>query len=205
MTQKSETSDIEVIKRANCIVAIGASAGGLEALKEFFKALPKDMGIGFVVIQHLSPNYNSRLDEILAGYTELRIRKAKTNMLVEADNIYLITPRTNLFIVQGRLVVEEQDVRIVLRHPIDIFFQSMASDIGRNAIGIILSGAGSDGTLGICAIKKAGGLVLVQEESTALFNFMPRSAIETGLVDHILGPGKMAIELVKYNNSMQLT
>lgn len=205
MTQEIKLSEIEVRKRANYIVAIGASAGGVEALQDFFKAVPRDTGIGFVVILHLSPSYNSQMAEILAWFTELRIRKAAKNMLVEADTIYVITPHTNLFIVQGELIIEDQGLRIDVTHTIDIFFQSMAADIGRNAIGNILSGAGEDGTHGIRAIKEAGGLVMAQEKSTAKFYYMPGSAIETGLVDHILAPGKMAEELVKYIKHLSIT
>jgi two-component system CheB/CheR fusion protein len=198
MTQKIAFSDIVVKKRAKYVVALGASAGGVEALIEFFEAVPRETGIGFVVIQHLSPTYRSHMNEILARYTDIRIQKAEENILVEADTIYLIPPNTNLFIVKGKFTTEDQDRHISLRRPIDIFFQSMAYDVGSNAIGIILSGAGEDGTLGIQAIKKAGGLLIAQKESTAKFYFMPQSAIETGLIDHILAPDKMAEELVKY-------
>jgi two-component system CheB/CheR fusion protein len=198
LIKKIEISAIDVRKRANYIVAIGASAGGVEALIEFFKAVPRETGIGYVVIQHLSPTYKSHMDEILALYTDMRIQKADENILVEADTIYLNTANTNLFIVKGRFITEDRDLRIGIKHPIDLFFQSLACDAGSNAIGIILSGAGEDGTLGIRAIKIAGGLVMAQEESTAQFYFMPRSAIETGLIDHILAPDKMAEELVSY-------
>lgn len=196
--KKKETVASPNGKRASYIAAIGASAGGLEALQEFFKAVPLDSGIGFVVIQHLSPDYKSLMDELLARHTKLNIRKADDNMLVEADTIYLIPPRKNLSIFHGKLLLEDQGVRSGLILPIDIFFRSLAADLGKNAIGIILSGTGSDGTLGTRAIKEAGGMVMAQEEHTAKFDGMPRSSISTGLVDYILPPGKMPEELINY-------
>jgi len=191
-------SAIEPKNRAEYIAGIGASAGGLEALQDFFKAVPLTTGIAFVVIQHLSPDYKSLMDELLARYTKLRILKAKDGMTVEADTIYLIPPRKNLSIFHGKLVLEDQGSRAGLILPIDIFFRSLAMDVGKNAIGIILSGTGSDGTLGTRAIKESGGMVMAQDESTAKFDGMPRSTISTGLVDYILPPDKMAMELVNY-------
>lgn len=196
-TKKKETTE-EKTRRAEYIVGIGASAGGLEALQDFFKAVPLETGLGFVVIQHLSPDYKSLMDELLARHTKLRILKAKDGMLVEPDTIYLIPPRKNLSIFHGKLILEDQGKRMGLILPIDIFFRSLAIDIGKNAIGIILSGTGSDGTLGTRAIKEAGGMVMAQDETTAKFDGMPRSSISTGLVDYILSPGKMADELVNY-------
>ncbi len=196
-TRKKDTTE-EQLRRAEYIVGIGASAGGLEALQEFFKAMPLDTGLAFVVIQHLSPDYKSLMDELLARHTKLRILKAKDGMLVEPDTIYLIPPRKNLSIFHGKLILEDQGKRMGLILPIDIFFRSLAVDIGKNSIGIILSGTGSDGTLGTRAIKEAGGMVMAQDETTAKFDGMPRSSISTGLVDYILAPGKMADELVNY-------
>ena len=185
-------------RRAEYIVGVGASAGGLEALQEFFKAVPLVTGIGFVVIQHLSPDYKSLMDELLARYTKLRILKASDGMLVEADTVYLIPPRNNLSIFHGKLVLEDQGTRSGIILPIDIFFRSLARDIEKNAIGIILSGTGSDGTLGTRAIKEAGGMVMAQDERTAKFDGMPRSSISTGLVDYILPPHEMPEALLNY-------
>jgi two-component system CheB/CheR fusion protein len=185
-------------KGAEYIVGIGASAGGLEALQEFFKAVPMNSGIGFVVIQHLSPDYKSLMDELLARYTKLRIEKAGDGMLVEPDTIYLIPPRNNLSVFHGKLLLEDQGKRSGIILPIDIFFRSLAKDMGKKAIGIILSGTGSDGTLGTRAIKEAGGMVMVQDERTAKFDGMPRSSISTGLVDFILPPSDMPEALHNY-------
>lgn len=176
---------------AEYIAGIGASAGGLEALQEFFKAVPLKTGIGFVVIQHLSPDYKSLMDELLARYTRLPIKKAEDGMLVEPDTVYLIPARKNLSIFHGKLMLEDQGVRNGIILPIDIFFRSLAKDLEKRAIGIILSGTGSDGTLGTRAIKEAGGMVMAQDERTAKFDGMPRSSISTGLVDYILPPSEM--------------
>lgn len=184
--------------KAEYIVGIGASAGGLEALQEFFKAVPLDSGIGFVVIQHLSPDYKSLMDELLARHTKLIIKKAADGMLVEANTIYLIPPRKNLSIFHGKLLLEDQGNRSGLILPIDIFFRSLAQDLGKKSIAIVLSGTGSDGTLGTRAIKEAGGMVMAQDEHTAKFDGMPKSTISTGLVDYILPPGKMPEELINY-------
>ncbi len=180
------------------IVGIGASAGGLEALQEFFKAVPQNTGIGFVVIQHLSPDYKSLMDELLARYTKLRILKAEDGMLVEADTIYLIPPRKNLSVFHGKLMLEDQGKRTGIILPIDIFFRSLAKDMEKKAIGIILSGTGSDGTLGTRAIKEAGGMVMAQDVETAKFDGMPRSSISTGMVDYILSPSEMPEALHNY-------
>lgn len=183
---------------ADYIVGIGASAGGLEALQEFFKAVPEETGIGYVVVQHLSPDYKSLMDELLARHTRLRIKKVEDGMPVEADTIYLIPPRKNMSVFHGKLVLEDQGVRSGLILPIDIFFRSLATDREKKAIGVILSGTGSDGTLGIRAIKESGGMIMVQEESTAKFDGMPRSSISTGLVDYILPPADMPEAIVNY-------
>jgi two-component system, chemotaxis family, CheB/CheR fusion protein len=194
---KKKTNTITV-KGAEYIVGIGASAGGLEALQEFFKAAPNNTGLGFVVIQHLSPDYKSLMDELLARYTKLKIRKAEDGMLVEPNTIYLIPPRNNLTIFHGKLMLEDQGKRSGIILPIDIFFRSLAKDFGNKAIGVILSGTGSDGTLGTRAIKEAGGMVMVQDERTAKFDGMPRSSISTGLVDYVLPPRDMPEALLNY-------
>ncbi len=180
------------------VVGVGASAGGLEALQDFFKAVPLDTGLAFVVIQHLSPDYKSLMDELLARHTKMRIRVAEDAMAVEPNTIYLIPPRRDLSLFRDRLVLQEQSLKKGIHLPVDIFFSSLAAEKGKNAIGIILSGTGSDGTLGTRAIKEAGGMVMVQDERSAKFDGMPRSAISTGLVDFVLDPSQMPEALVTY-------
>lgn len=180
------------------VCGIGASAGGLEALQEFFKSVGLKSGISYVVVQHLSPDYKSLMDELLARYTRLPIRKIENGMQLEPDTIYLIPPKQNLTVFHGKLLLEENHLNRTVNLPIDIFFRSLATDFGNRSIGVILSGTGSDGTLGIKAIKEAGGMVMVQDEKTARFDGMPKSSIATGLVDMILPPANMPEALMNY-------
>jgi two-component system, chemotaxis family, CheB/CheR fusion protein len=179
------------------VLGIGASAGGLEALQIFFKNLPPDTNAAYVVVQHLSPDYKSMMDELLARYTNMPIQVIKDGIKVEANTIYLIPPRQNLEIFNDHLFLTNLPGK-GLNLPIDIFFRSLAEEKGKDAIGIILSGTGSDGTMGTRAIKELDGMVMVQDEKTAKFNGMPTSAISTGLVDYILPPEEMGRELKDY-------
>lgn len=180
------------------VVGIGASAGGLEALQEFFKNVPLESGLAYVVVQHLSPDYKSLMNELLARFTNVPIQIIEDGMLLESNNIYLIPPKKNLTVFHGKLLLEDQKPSKGINLPIDIFFRSLAADFGKKAIGIILSGTGSDGTLGIKAVKEAGGMVVVQDEKTAKFDGMPKSSIATGVVDFILPPSKMPEAIVNY-------
>ena len=180
------------------VVGIGASAGGLEALQEFFKNLPIRPGAAFVIVQHLSPDYKSLMDELLARYTSMKIHKVTDGIEIQLNHIYLIPPRMNMTVFHGKLFLTEHEATRTLNLPIDIFFRSLAKDQEKNAIAIILSGTGSDGTLGIRAIKEYGGMTMVQDDKTAKFDGMPKSSISTGLVDFILSPNKLAEELVEY-------
>lgn len=179
-------------------VGIGASAGGLEALREFFNNMPDESGMAFVVVQHLSPDYKSLMDELLSRHTKMRIHVAEDQMPVQPNRIYLIPPKKEMTIFHDRLYLSEQNPSNGLNLPINVFFRSLAEDKGKNAIGIILSGTGSDGTLGIRAIKEAHGMVMVQDDRSAKFDGMPRSSIATGLVDYVLHVDKMPEELIKY-------
>lgn len=179
-------------------VGIGASAGGLEALQAFFRTMPKDTGMTFIVIQHLSPDYKSMMDELLARCTDMSISIATEGMVVKSDHIYLIPPRYNLMIFHGNLYLEKHNVQKSNHLPIDVFFRSLAVDQGKKAVAVVMSGTGSDGTLGIRSIKEAGGMIMVQDEGSAKFDGMPKSSISTGLVDYILPPEKMAEELLNY-------
>ena len=176
------------------IVGIGASAGGLEALQKLLSALPSNTGFPFIVIQHLSPDYKSLLGEILGKYTDMPVIQAEDNMTVLPNRVHIIQPGKNMRIESGRLKLVDQ-IPKELNLPIDIFFRSLAEDAGTNAIAIVLSGTGSDGTNGIKSIKENEGMVLVQDLETAKFDGMPRSAMRTGLVDAQLSPEEIAIEL----------
>ncbi|MCA9474065.1 MAG: hypothetical protein KC594_18525, partial [Nitrospira sp.] len=178
------------------IVGIGASAGGLDAIEQLFQNMPVRTGIGYVVIQHLSPVFPSMMVEILSRHTMIPINRAEDGMPVEPDTIYLIPPKKNMIIASGRLHLTEQDPTEPLHLPIDIFFRSLAQDLHNRAIGIILSGTGADGSRGILEIHKAGGYVIVQDETTAKFDGMPRAAIATGTAHCVSDPSGMPTNIL---------
>lgn len=179
-------------------VAIGASAGGLEAIEHFFSHMPSDSNMSFIVIQHLSPDYKSLMVELLSKHTQMHVCRAEDGMLVEKNTVYLIPPKNNLTIFHGRLILSERNDRQSVNLPIDIFFSSLAKDQGEKAVAIVLSGTGSDGTRGVKSIKEANGIVIVQDEETAQFDAMPKNAISTGSVDLILPPEIMPDELMSF-------
>lgn len=181
------------------IVGIGASAGGLEALQSFFASTPVDTGLAFVVVQHLSPDYKSLMVELLSKYTDMAVLRVEDDgMAIEPNTVYLIPPKKNMIVVNGKLYLSEQPERHALNLPIDVFLRSLAEDQKDHAIAVILSGTGSDGTRGVRAIKEEGGTVFVQDEASAKFNGMPKSAINTGLADYILAPEEMPAALVNF-------
>ena len=180
------------------IVGIGASAGGLEALQDFFTNMVAEPDAAFVIIQHLSPDYKSFMNELLSRFTSIKIEVVTDGMTLKANHIYLIPPKMNMTIFHGVLYLNELSATRTLNLPIDIFFRSLAKDQEKNAVGIILSGAGSDGTLGIKAIKEFGGMTMAQEEKSAKFDSMPHSSISTGMVDIIMPPNQLAEELINY-------
>jgi two-component system CheB/CheR fusion protein len=177
-------------------VGIGASAGGLEALEAFFSQMNPDSGMAFIVIQHLSPDYKSMMVELLSKRTAMSVQRAEEGMRVEANSVYLIPPKKNLSIFHGKLLLSESDHNRGINLPIDVFMRSLADDQVEKAIGIILSGTGSDGVRGIRAIKEGGGIVFVQNEESARFDGMPRSALSTGLADFVLPPDEMPERLL---------
>lgn len=179
-------------------VGIGASAGGLEAIEAFFLQAPVDAGFTYIVVQHLSPDYKSLMVELLSKRTRMPVYRAGDGMRAAPDTVYIIPPKKNLTIFHGTLLLGEQDHSRGINLPIDIFLRSLAEDMGERAVGVILSGTGSDGMRGVRAIKEHGGMVMVQEESTAKFDGMPRAAISTGLADFILPPEEMPAQLISY-------
>ncbi|MGB0562489.1 MAG: chemotaxis protein CheB, partial [Spirulinaceae cyanobacterium] len=176
------------------LVGVGASAGGLRALEEFFDHMPADSGAAFVVVQHLSPDFKSLMKELLERRTRMTVKRVEDGMKIEPNIVYLITPRNNLIIDAGTLKLIEQNEfpRQQPNFPIDIFLNSLAQDQGDRAIGIVLSGTGSDGTRGLQSISEAGGLTFAQSPATAEFDGMPQSAIATGIVDQVLPPQEIA-------------
>ncbi|HEY1231792.1 MAG TPA: chemotaxis protein CheB [Candidatus Binatia bacterium] len=180
------------------VVGIGASAGGLESLKEFFGAIDSNSGLAFVVIQHLAPSRESWMADILAKYTEMMVREATNNMPVESNCVYTIPPNKFLRIEQGRLFLCESERSDGMRMPIDYFFRSLADDQRERAVCVLLSGSGSDGTLGLREVRAAGGLTIVQKPETAQFDMMLRNAIATGMVDFVLPLREIAEVIHRY-------
>lgn len=179
------------------VVAIGASAGGLDALERFFQCLPSDSGAAYVVIQHLSPDHKSMMANLLARHTDMPVVTVTHDMKIEANRVHLIPPASMMTAHGDVLRLSPKNPR-GLALPIDLFFTSVAKEFGNRSIGVILSGTGSDGTRGAVAINDAGGLLLAQDPESAKFDGMPRSVIATGLVDAILPPDKLGPRLIEY-------
>ncbi len=178
------------------IVAIGASAGGLEAFTELLKALPAKSGMGFVLIQHLEPTHESVLTQLLSRATPMPVVQASEGMAVKPDRVYIIPPNKGMTIRNGTLRLSER-VKGGPHHPIDEFCFALAEDRKRAAMGILLSGSGSDGTLGLKAIKAAGGITFAQEPKSAQWPIMPESAISAGAADFVMLPRHIAEELAR--------
>ena len=173
------------------IVGIGASAGGLEAFEQFFRSIPLDSGMAFVLVSHLDPSHASILTEILQRTTAMPVLEVQDQMAVAPNSVYVIPPNRDMAIFHGVLQLSVPEQPRGQRMPIDAFLRSLADDQGENAIGVILSGTGTDGTLGLRAIIGAGGVSLVQEPATAKYDGMPASAIQAGYATHILPVEKM--------------
>ena len=176
------------------IVGLGASAGGLEACTELIKNLPADTGMAFVLVQHLAPEHESLLPELLANSTTMPVLQVRNGMKVEPNQFYVIPPNATMAINHGVLKLLPRQSKPGPQRCIDMFFESLAQDRGHEAIGVILSGTASDGTLGLEAIKGEGGVTFAQDDS-ARFNSMPRSAVAAGCVDFVMPPGEIAREL----------
>ncbi|MGZ5001175.1 MAG: chemotaxis protein CheB [Methylomonas sp.] len=181
----------------NYVVAIGASAGGLDALERFFDEMQVNSGAAFVVIQHLSPDHKSMMDNLLSRHTSMPVVVAENGMNLEENRVYLIPPGKNMTVAgkQLRLIPKNPHVFSL---PIDLFFTSLSKEFGNLSIGVILSGTGSDGTRGAVAINDAGGFLLAQDPETAKFDGMPRSVIATGLVDEIMSPEMLAGRILSH-------
>jgi two-component system CheB/CheR fusion protein len=179
------------------IAGIGASAGGLEACEEFLRHLSNDTGMAFVLVQHLDPRHKSLLTELLSQVTAMPIHEVTDGMRVEPDHVYIIPPNAELDVRQGALHLMSRSVHGGTPLPIDHFFQSLAQDHGSMAIGIVLSGGASDGTIGLKAIKAEGGITFAQDEQSARYSSMPHSAISAGCADFIMSPKDIARELMR--------
>jgi two-component system CheB/CheR fusion protein len=182
------------------VVGIGASAGGLAAFEAFFSGMPVDAdpGMAFVLVQHLAPDHKSILTELIRRYTRMQAFEVEDGMVVQPNCAYIIPPNRDMAFLNGALQLLEPSAPRGQRLPIDFFFRSLAQDQRERAIGIVLSGTGSDGALGVRAIKGEGGMVIAQTPESTEFDGMPRSAIATGLVDYELAPAAMGAQLIAY-------
>ena len=185
------------VKLAEKIVGIGASAGGLEAFTELLRKLSLNLNVGYILVQHLDPSHRSLLSELLARTTQLQVREITDRTRVEANQIYVIPPNSDLTIAGGVLRLSPREKTAGPARSIDRFLTSLAIDQKNKAIAVILSGAGSDGAQGLRAVKAAGGITFAQDDRTAKYDSMPRAAVATGCVDFVLSPDQIAEELVR--------
>ena len=183
------------------IVGVGASAGGLEAFTQLLKALPSDTGMAFVLVQHLAPTHASALAEILSRATKMSVTEVHDESTVEPNHVYVIPPDRSMVIALGALQLLPREGQ-GLHRPVDQFFRSLAEDRRHQAIGVVLSGTASDGTLGLEAIKAEGGITFAQD-ATAQHEGMPHSAIASGCVDFVLPPDEIAREIVRIGKSVE--
>ena len=184
------------------VVGIGASAGGLEALTQFLEHTPVDSGAAFVVVQHLDPTHKGMLPDLLQRATTMKVLQVTDRVRVRPNRVYVIPPNRDLSLLHGTLHLLAPVAPRGLRLPIDLFFRSLAEDLRERSIGVVLSGMGSDGTLGLKAIKEQAGLALVQEPATAKFDAMPRSAIEAGLADIVAPADQLPVKLAAYRKHL---
>src|SRR6202021_1070753 len=181
-----------------CVVAIGASAGGFDALIEFLHIVPANSGLSFIILQHLSPSPRSLSAELFSRHTAMSVRAAEDGVLLEPNCVYTTPADRDIRVQGGHIRLAKPTEARGHRLPVDQLFRSLGEDRRERAIGIILSGTGSDGALGLRDIVANGGIVLVQAPETAQFDGMPRSAIATGLVAHVLAIRKMPRVLISY-------
>lgn len=199
--QNLEPESVENPSGPSYVVGVGASAGGLQSLEEFFENVSSQTKMAFVVVQHLSPNFKTMMDELLARKTDLAIELVDSDRPVKPGVVYLLAPRKQMIIANGMLHVTEKDTTEGFNLPIDHFFRSLGQDQRERSIGVILSGTGSDGSRGIEHIHREGGLILAQSEETTAFDGMTRSACNTGLVDVVCAAQKMPPLLERYATS----
>ena len=187
------------------VVGIGSSAGGLEALDLFLRNVPADNGIAFVIVQHLEPKHKSSMVELLQRATPMKVLQAKNNTIVQPACVYVIPPNREMSILHGSLQLFERSAQHGLHLPIDFFFRSLADDQKHRSIGVILSGMGSDGTLGLQAIKEKGGVTFVQEPASAKCRGMPKSAIDAGTADFVAPVEQLPLKITAYLQHKSIT
>lgn len=206
LQQANNKQEQKIIPRPadHYLIGIGASAGGLEAIHKLFDHFPGNSSFSFVIIQHLSPDHKSLMAELLSKHTSMQVREAEDNTFTRPNCVYVLPSGKQLSLQNGRLRLTEKPRNREPNFAVDTFFESLAVDRGPNAIGIVLSGTGTDGSKGVRAIKQAGGLVVVQDPESAKFDGMPRSAIDTGEVDFVLPPDQIPHEIIEYTRRTPL-
>ncbi len=185
------------------VVGIGASAGGLEAFEQFFSHVPPDSGLVFILVPHLEPTHKGMMPELLGRHMKMQVVEAEDGMAVQPNHVYVIPPNADLAILHGQFQVLEPAAARGMRMPIDFFFRQLATDQKEKAIGILLSGMGSDGTAGLKAVKEHLGMAMVQDPASAKYDAMPRSAINAGLVDYVAPAEELPAKLLQYVNHTQ--
>ena len=185
------------------VVGIGASAGGVAALKELFQQMPSDTGLAFVVVVHLPPKHESRLASLLQSHTEMPVTQVTETVQMEPDHVYVIPPGSNLTAEDTHLRPSEIRGERSRGATIDHFFESLAVTRHNTAIGVVLTGANSDGTVGLRRIHEHGGLTIVQDPAEAEHNWMPQSAISSGGVDRVLSISEMPDQMVRFARSIE--
>jgi len=196
VSSKEKTSDLH--PDLFPIVGIGASAGGLEALEQFLGNVPENGGMAYVVIQHLDPTQKGMLPELLQRVTKMKVFQVKDRMTIKPNFVYVIPPNTSMSILKGVLHLFEPIESRGMRLPIDFFLRSLADDRHERGIGVILSGMGSDGSIGLRAVKEKNGIVMVQDPATAKFDSMPRHAIDSVLVDIVAPANELPARLIDF-------
>jgi two-component system CheB/CheR fusion protein len=197
-SEQFSTTKAETLDSDTPVIGIGASAGGLKALELFLGSAPEKSGMAFIVVQHLDPTRESTMVEMLKRVTSMPVFQAQGQTVVQPNCVYIIPPNKDMSLFHGALHLFEPVAPRGLRLPIDYLFRSLAEDRGGRAIAVILSGMGTDGTLGLKAIKEKGGMVLVQEPASAKFDSMPQSAINTGLVDVVAPAEELIFKAIAY-------
>ncbi len=201
--KKKPGASIPSVAKNGCdfpVVGVGASAGGLTAFEAFFSSLSasQDSGMAFILVQHLAPDHKSLLPELVQRYTRMRVFEAIDGITVKPNCVYIIPPNCDVAFLGGTLQLMEPSAPHGQRLPIDFFFRSLAQDQRDRAIGIVLSGTGSDGSQGARAIKAEGGMVMAQNPESTEFDGMPRSVMAMGLADYVLSPAEMLPQLIAY-------
>ncbi|HYJ46813.1 MAG TPA: chemotaxis protein CheB, partial [Pyrinomonadaceae bacterium] len=186
------------------VVGIGASAGGVQALKDFFEHVPANSGMAYVVILHLSPDHDSQLAEVLQSSMTMPVTQVTRRVRVVPDHVYVIAPNKSLELKDGYIDVSDATGSEERRAPVDIFFRTLAASHGERAVSVVLSGTGANGSMGMKRVKEMGGLCIVQDPEEAEYSDMPHHSLATGLVDYVLPVAKIPAQIISYRQQLKL-